>query len=169
MLSNLDIDVREGVERLLADNELIDICDTVLVAEGVTRPCYVSVSMVSDAEMRDINTQWRGIDAVTDVISLECERPDDPGLAEEEPCELGDIVLAPAYITEQSATFGTTPADECRLLFVHGLLHLLGYDHLEDAEAEEMEAHEDAICAIIKNDGSLMGVHVTRHQGDEQA
>lgn len=168
MLANLDIDIREGVEGLLSQEELATICDVVLSEEGVTRPCYVSVSIVSDDEMRTLNAKWRGVDAVTDVISLECERPDDPDLAPDEPCELGDIVLAPAYIAAQSGCFGTTPADECRLLFVHGLLHLLGYDHIDDDEAEAMEAREDALVALIKTDGSLVGVHVTRHQGDEQ-
>ena len=96
------------------------------------------------------------MDRATDVLSLECERPDDPDLAEGEPCELGDIVLAPAYIARQAAAFGTTPADESRLLLVHGLLHLLGYDHIEDDEAEVMEAREDELVALV-NDGRPAG------------
>lgn len=169
MLANLDIDIREGVQSLLTQDEFGAIAELVLEQEGVTRPCYVSLSIVDDAEMRTHNAQWRDIDAVTDVISLECERPDDPDLAPGEPCELGDILLAPAYITAQATSFGTTPQDECRLLFVHGLLHLLGYDHLEDDEAELMEAREDELVAMLATDGDLSGVRVTRHEEDEDA
>ena len=167
MLSNLDIDIREGVDLPLDAEELTRIADTVLAEEGVTRPCYVSVSIVDDDEMRELNLEWRGIDAATDVISLECERPDDPDLSEDEPCELGDIVLAPAYITRQAARFETTPADECRLLFVHGLLHLLGYDHIEDDEAQVMEAREDELVALVSTDADLSGVTLTRHRAGE--
>lgn len=164
MLSNLDLSVRDGVSWPLTEDDLVSLCDLVLGEEGVTRPCYLSVSVVGDEEMRSINLRWRETDAVTDVVSLECERPDDPDLAEDEPCELGDIVLAPAYIARQAEAFGTTAADETRLLFVHGLLHLLGYDHLEDAEAEAMEAREDELLALAKTDAPIGRVVLTRHR-----
>ena len=110
------------------------------------------------------DAEWRGRDAVTDVISLECERPDDPDLAPGEPCELGDIVLAPARIAEQSVGFGTTPADECRLLLVHGMLHLLGYDHVEEDEALAMETREDELVSLLPLDAQVGHVRVTRHE-----
>ena len=53
--------------------------------------------------------------------------------------------MAPEVIAIQASGFGNTPADECRLMLVHGMLHLLGYDHIEDDEAEVMESREDAI------------------------
>ena len=166
MSCTLDLDIRDGIELPLDEAELSRICDTVLAAEGVERPCFVSLSVVDDDEMRTTNLEWRGIDATTDVISLECERPDDPDLGEGEPCELGDILLAPDYIAAQAKRLGTTAADECRLLLVHGLLHLLGYDHLVDEEAEVMEAREDELVAQIKTDGSLAGVRLTRHEDE---
>ena len=100
------------------------------------------------------------------MISLECELPDDPDLAEDEPCELGDIMIAPAYIARQSADFGTTPADEFRIMLVHGMLHLLGYDHLEDDEAAEMEERENAILADIATDAQNLTLVFTRHDED---
>lgn len=169
MLSNLDIDVTDGIEIPLGEDELTAICDAVLIAEGVMRPCYVSLSLVDDDEMREINLEWRDVDAVTDVISLECERPDDPDLAQGEPCELGDIVLAPHFVSAQATSFGTTYSDECRLLFVHGLLHLLGYDHMEQDEALEMQAREEAILDVIPTDGTLTDVVLTRHREEGDA
>lgn len=119
--------------------------------------------------MREINAEWRDVDAATDVISIECERPDDPSLAPGEPCELGDIVIAPGYIERQAASFGTTPADETRLMLVHGMLHLLGHDHLDDASAEAMEALEEDILAGMPTDGTVDRVVLTRHREEDDA
>lgn len=164
MANEYDIEVEEGVDVPIGLEEIEADCDLILRREGVDRPCRVSLSVVSDARIRELNVTWRGRDAVTDVISLECERPDDPDLALGEPCELGDIVLAPAYIAAQAARLGTTAADEFRLLLVHGMLHLLGYDHLEDAEAETMEAREDELLGFLPTDCSPGHVEVTRHR-----
>ena len=164
MLVNVDIAVREGVESILTEDEIAAICEHVLREEGVTRTCFMSVSVVGDEEMRELNLEWRNQDRATDVLSLECERPDDSELGLDEPCELGDIVLAPSYIRRQAHSYGTTPADECRLLLVHGLLHLLGYDHLTDDEASIMESREDELVAMIDTDEPMAGVTVTRHE-----
>ncbi len=165
----LDLVFEDGVACALSEDELEQTIALVLAEEGVERPCCVSLSIVGDERMRELNYEWRGIDRATDVLSLECERPDDPDLGPGEPCELGDIVLAPAYIARQAQEFGTTAADETRLLLVHGVLHLLGYDHLQDDEAEVMEAREDELVAMLATDADLRGVRVTRHEGDEDA
>ena len=164
-----DLFVEEGVSCALAQEELRAACDAVLAHEGVGRPCPVSVSVVGEPRMREINAEWRDVDAVTDVISIECERPDDPSLAPGEPCELGDIVIAPDYIARQAAAFGTTPADETRLMLVHGMLHLLGHDHLDDASAEAMEALEEEVLAGLPTDGTIDRVVLTRHREEDDA
>lgn len=164
-----DVIVEGGVELPIDEGELASDCDLVLAEEGVTRPCLVSVSLVGEGRMREVNLEWRGVDRATDVISLECERPDDPSLAPGEPCELGDVLLAPTYIARQAAQFGTTVADEFRLLLVHGLLHLLGHDHLDEAEAEAMEAREEELLAKLPCDEPITHVTLTRHRGDGAA
>ena len=150
----------------LQEDEVLRLCELVLREEDVSRDCYVSISVVGDERMQELNREWRGQDRPTDVLSLECERPDNPDLADGEPCELGDIVLAPAYIARQASQYGTTAADETRLLIIHGLLHLLGYDHLQDAEAELMEHREDELLALHGTDRDLSGVVLTRHEGE---
>ena len=166
-LVELDYVAEEGLSAALGEDELLEAIALVLREEGVTRPCSVSLSVVRDERMRELNLEYRGQDRATDVLSLECERPDDPDLAPGDPCELGDIVIAPAYIARQARDFGTTPADETRLLVVHATLHLLGYDHLDDEEAEVMEAREDELVSLLATDGDLAGVRVTRHDGDD--
>ena len=159
-----DISFEEGASSPLTDEQVFACCDHVLAEEGVARPCMVSISFVGEPRIRELNAEWRGVDRATDVISLECERPDDPALAPGEPCELGDVVLAPSYIERQAAAFGTTFADECRLLLTHGLMHLLGYDHLDEAEAEAMEAREEALLAGMGCDAPIDRVVLTRHR-----
>lgn len=163
MLHEYDISCDEGIALPLPQCEIEDIFNLVLDEEGVGRPCMLSLSFVSDERIAELNSQWRGQNKPTDVISLECEHPDDPDVEEGVPVELGDIVIAPAYVARQADFFGTTAADECRMLLVHGLLHLLGYDHLEDVEAEEMEAREDELLQLIHTDGDLARVNFTRH------
>ena len=161
---DVDYSICEGLAAPLDEADVGRVLSCVLQGEGVVRPCMVSVSLVSDEEMRGLNLEWRGIDAPTDVLSLECERPDDPDLAEDEPCELGDIVLAPAYILEQATQLAVSPEAEFTLLLVHGLLHLLGYDHVEEDAAELMEAREDAYVSMIM--GKDTHVTLTRHKED---
>ena len=146
----------------LGEDDLRELCAFVLEQEQVAVPCAVSVTLVDDQRIRELNAEWRGVDRATDVISLECERPEDAvGL-----CELGDIVLAPAFITRQAPHFGNTPAGEMCLLTIHGMLHLLGYDHLVEDEALVMEAREDALLASFSA-GEAKGGRITRHTPEE--
>jgi probable rRNA maturation factor len=165
---DVDVSFEAEVDCALGEGEIARLCELVLREEGVRRDCCVSVSVVDDDHMQELNAQWRGQDRPTDVLSLECERPDDPDLAEGEPCELGDIVLAPAYIARQAKGYGTTAADETRLLVIHGLLHLLGYDHLVDDEAEAMDRREDELMALHGTDRNMSGVTLTRHEGEQE-
>lgn len=128
------------------DNAEIEaVCAYLMQAEQVERPVEISVSIVDEDEMHELNHRWRGIDRTTDVLSFELDSPFDDSVPVAEPVELGDVILAPEVIERQAPGFGNTPADECRLMLVHGLLHLLGYDHIEEDEAAIMEAREDEL------------------------
>lgn len=134
-----------NLDTLLSEDEVCAIAAHVLAAEGVQRDVEISLSYVDEDEMHELNRQWRDIDRTTDVLSFECDSAFDEDIPLDEVLELGDIILAPEVIARQAPGFGNDPTDECRLMLVHGLLHLLGYDHIEDDEAEEMEAREDAL------------------------
>ncbi len=134
-----------ALDQILSDEEIRALVEGVLAAEGVTRPLEVSVSVVDTDEIHELNRAWRGIDKPTDVLSFECDSAFDEDIPADELIELGDIIVAPEVIAAQAPGFGNTPAEELALMLVHGTLHLLGYDHIADDEAEVMEAREDEL------------------------
>lgn len=109
----------------------------------------VSISFVTDEAIAELNKRYRGKEGPTDVLSFECDDPDDDLSAmlgvEEAVLTLGDVVIAPDVAIRQTAEFSTTFEEEISLLLVHGLLHLCGYDHVEDDDAEKMESLEAEI------------------------
>jgi probable rRNA maturation factor len=113
-------------------------------------PAAIELSLVltSDAEQRSLNRRYRGRDAPTNVLSFPIGEAADghpPGTIPGAPLLLGDVVLARETIAREAAERQKPFADHLRHLVVHGVLHLLGYDHLEDSEARQMEALETAI------------------------
>ena len=89
------------------------------------------VALVGDRKMRDLNRRFRAIDKVTDVLSFPAD-PTPPGLSPTSAPLLGDVVIATGRAARQARAAGLTEADEWRRLALHGLLHLLGYDHEQD-------------------------------------
>ena len=116
--------------------------DAALAGASVTEPGEVALLFTDDSAIAEINAEWRGKDKPTNVLSFPA--PDMP-VPEGEARHLGDIVLAHGVIAREAAEQGKTLHDHTAHLIVHGVLHLLGYDHETDAEAEEMERLEAAI------------------------
>ena len=108
----------------------------------------VSVVLACDAAVRDLNRDYRGQDKPTNVLSFaNLEGVQAPDLPVGEPVLLGDLVLARETVLSEAEAQGKAPGDHLSHLCVHGLLHLLGYDHMADAEAETMEALERRVLA----------------------
>lgn len=97
------------------------------------------IKAVDEATIAELNEQWMDKVGPTDVLAFPMDELR-PGLVNEEPEEgvLGDLVLCPAVAAKQAETAGHAVADEIDLLTVHGILHLLGYDHAEPEEHREM-------------------------------
>ncbi|KAF1009573.1 MAG: Endoribonuclease YbeY [Luteibacter sp.] len=102
----------------------------------------VSIRIVEADEGQALNLQYRGRDYATNVLSFPVDLP--PGV--DLPL-LGDLVICAPVVTREAAEQGKKAADHWAHLTIHGTLHLLGFDHIEDAEAEEMEALETRILA----------------------
>lgn len=114
------------------------------VAAPQTQTAYdVTIVLTDDAEMADLNRTWRGKDAPTNVLSFPAG--DGPG----EPGPLGDIVIAFETTQREADDENTALADHFSHLVVHGVLHLLGLDHMQDAEAERMEDLERSALASL--------------------
>lgn len=115
------------------------------VAEETDEDFEVSVMLTDDAHIRELNRTWRQKDKPTNVLSFPA--PDQPGA--EGPRHLGDIALAYETLVRESEEESKALADHFAHLIVHGILHLLGYDHEDEEEAEDMEALEVKALATL--------------------
>jgi len=106
-------------------------------------PAEVSVRVVDADEIRTLNREYRHRDRPTNVLSFPVGEV--PGLPQGEPVPLGDVVVCASVVADEAAEQGKAVADHWAHMIVHGVLHLLGHDHAEDAEARAMEGLERRI------------------------
>ncbi len=137
------------------------LAEAVLVAEGVRGHAELSLLFVGEDDIAVLNEQFLGQDTSTDVLAFPLDAtevevvsmpamsrtgpdrsPIDPG---DLPLLLGDVVVCPEVAARQAPEHAGNLADELALLVVHGVLHVLGHDHAEPAEAERMRARERAL------------------------
>lgn len=134
------------------------VAEAVLDAEDCAYDTCVNLLVTDNAGIREFNRQYRDIDRETDVLSfpnLDFERAGEFDIAEEQEADyfdpdtgelvLGDIILSADRVREQAESFGHSIKREFAFLVAHSMLHLCGYDHMEEAEAAEMEAKQEEI------------------------
>ena len=109
----------------------------------------ISVVLSDDAEVQALNRQYRGIDKPTNVLSFAALDDEDAPIPQDGPILLGDIILAYETTVTEAQAEGKTVSNHLSHLVVHGVLHLLGFDHIEDDEAEEMEGLERSALAAL--------------------
>lgn len=105
----------------------------------------LSLVLADDATVRDLNGRWRGKDAPTNVLAFASDEAPEAG----KPVLLGDVVLAFETVAAEAKSQGKSLADHLRHLVIHGVLHLLGYDHVATAPARRMEALEVRVLASL--------------------
>ena len=133
--------------------------EATLSAEHIDVPCEINVLITNDRGIRAINKASRNIDKATDVLSfpmfqLEAGNPpqdwDEYLDVETNLCPLGDMCISLERATAQAKEFGHSVKREVGYLTIHSMLHLLGYDHLDEGEQKkQMRAREEAIAATI--------------------
>lgn len=158
---------------ILPEDEIARLVANVMEGEGCIDPGEVTVSFVGAERIHELNRDYRGVDRPTDVLSFVIDDPygeddefdgfepedsddpddeapdfDDDGSEAQVPL-FGDIIVCPSVVCDQAEGFGNSVADEMRLLLAHGALHIMGYDHEEVEEAEEMEALERSYLAAF--------------------
>ena len=103
----------------------------------------VSVTLTDNAYIHELNREYRHIDRPTDVLSFALNESEEPEIEDGPDIKiLGDLVISVERAREQAADYGHSVKREIAFLTVHGMLHLLGYDHMEEADREEMEAEQ---------------------------
>ncbi|MBU5434292.1 rRNA maturation RNase YbeY [Pseudoflavonifractor sp. MSJ-37] len=148
----------EGVEEYA--DALRQVIPAALEAEGVGLPCEVDVLFTDDPGIHQINLEQREVDRATDVLSFPMFEftPGEPPTVEDgdlldpgtELLPLGDMVLSVDHIRTQAAEFGHSERRELCYLAVHSVLHLLGYDHMDEGPMKrQMRAREEAILGAL--------------------
>ncbi len=115
------------------------------------RSVELSVRLTSDAEVHALNSEWRGKDKPTNVLSFPMAEPDELEISDAAGPELmlGDVILARGVCAAEAADKGIPLESHAAHLMVHGTLHLLGYDHMDDDSAADMEARETRALARL--------------------
>ena len=158
-----DADIDERIDKdfiheaavYLISSELLGEMSEEALDRASELPLYIGVSLVSEDEIKDINRDFRGIDKVTDVLSFPQFESTDEILAEIEGDEalvdipLGDVVICLDQAERQSKEYGTSIRREVTYLFVHSILHLLGYNHMEEEDKSLMREHEEKIMTAL--------------------
>jgi probable rRNA maturation factor len=133
------------------ESALASVAQHVLAAMQVNPAAELSVMVVTTEVMTELHERWMDEPGPTDVMAFpmdelvdESRRPDAPEIG---PALLGDVVLCPAFAAAQARKAGHGLADELALLTVHGVLHLLGYDHAEPEQEREMFSLQNALLA----------------------
>lgn len=142
----------ESASPLRWDRRLIrKLVEKIIRAEASTGNFALSVHLVNDETMRQLNRTRRGIDATTDVLSFPLRDP--AGLRfvlpPDEAIHLGDVVVSYPRAEAQAVEYGHSQQRELAYLTAHGLLHLLGFDHEREAERESMREREEAALGAL--------------------
>lgn len=135
----MSVDVINETDQAADLEELTALVVSIMDALYVHPDAEVSVMLVDETAMEGLHLQWMDLPGPTDVMSFPLDelRPGKPGVFSG-PGMLGDIVLCPTVAAAQATAGGHSTQDELDLLTTHGMLHLLGYDHAEPDEREEM-------------------------------
>ena len=129
--------VREAAEAAIAESAFPQLASS-------TRAVELSVRLANDPQVQALNARWRGKDKPTNVLSFPQLEPDELGSVADDGPELllGDLVLAHGVCAREAQEKAIPLEDHAAHLVVHGTLHLLGHDHIDDASAENMESRE---------------------------
>jgi probable rRNA maturation factor len=152
MAFSLDLELRDETASAAEHLELLRrVVQRAVAGEGLDGSYQVTVTLVSDDEIRDLNKTHRGKDEVTDVLSFPLTEGDTASfvLPDEVPTHLGDVVVSTDRARAQAAELGHSFERELAYLAVHGTLHLLGYDHEDDDEKVRMRAREEDVLADL--------------------
>jgi probable rRNA maturation factor len=130
----MTIEVTNTSGQLVPAAEINSLLTFALLELALNPECEINVSFVDDEYMTELHIKWMDEPGTTDVLSFPMDMPETPG----EAVTLGDIVISPVVAAEQAKAQGHSIEHEIYILAVHGLLHIIGYDHADKAEEKIM-------------------------------
>lgn len=146
-MSDISVTIEAICAPLAAEDDLRGLVAYTLRREGVTEPGSLSVVLVDDATIHDLNRRFLDHDEPTDVITFAfgADEVEDGGFVNPGAASLGEIYISCERAAAQSGEWGSDPAREVRFLTVHGVLHLLGWDDASDDDRARMLARQEDI------------------------
>lgn len=142
----IEIQYSPAIKNNLINSTLLESAALATIKDqAAPQNASLSILLTDDAQIRDLNSEYRGIDAPTDVLSFEVhERDPETGFH-----YLGEIIISTPYATRQAIENGHSLEAETQLLVVHGVLHLLGHDHTEAEDKKNMWEAQAKILASL--------------------
>lgn len=145
----------DGIKKLPKEESLIKkVIKKVLSEEKIIQDLEVYVTLTNNENIHKVNVEQRNVDRPTDVLSFPMYERDEIFMLKEqnkkEPCILGDIIISIEKVKEQAEEYGHSFERELAYLVTHGMLHLLGYDHMIEEEKTQMRKREEEILEMLE-------------------
>jgi probable rRNA maturation factor len=141
------ITVDEAFSAAVAEDHLVELARKALQAEQV-KPCELGIVVTDDETIRRLNREYAGEDHVTDVLSFSLQEGEE-FISGDPIGRLGEVIISWPTAEQQAAEAQHSVDDELAHLLVHGILHLLGYDHAEEADERVMREREEQLLAFV--------------------
>jgi probable rRNA maturation factor len=137
--------------KCISEDDIKELAGQIYQASGIEGKGEVSVTFLSDEEMQQLNKDYRQIDSPTDVLTFPQSEGMDMPMTDDENFQplIGDIIISVETAEKQAAEQGHSLNKEIAVLLIHGILHLHGFDHIEDEDYEKMKPEEDRILLAI--------------------
>ncbi|MEW6034943.1 MAG: rRNA maturation RNase YbeY [Chloroflexota bacterium] len=154
--NNIQVSVGRPFRKLVAADRLISIVERTLAAEGILQPVELSLVVTGQRQVQRLNREYRSVDEPTDVLAFALGGPHGGQrfvLPPDGVLRLGELAISYPQAVSQAAEQGHSVTREVALLVVHGVLHLLGYDHIQPGDRARMRTREQAVLGLLFPEG----------------
>ena len=142
---HLDITIESPFEDVISENSLRHVTENVLGHEGVEHPVELSLLITGDETVHELNRNYRQLDETTDVLAFAFQEDSDFPSPVDGITQLGEVIISAEQAERQAAENEHSLEQEIAILTIHGILHLLGYDHQNNKAEQAMRAREKEI------------------------